>query len=458
MKTKEGIKNEIARRLHLTLEETPPMSTGSTEPKRIFELVDERLNLSIDPEKRLAKTELAKAIVIKSGQEWREDCESTGGTVTKIGLIKVLFAVSYFAQNLVLKAGPFAPADLGVENDYTSLNVGNTGAAYECAIAALLMPPRQLEQFMDITIPRMGPKVRSKFDDSFRSINIEPANTHCFPGLPKTDDERYVECTFQDDRVGPADIVVHDLRTRHAHIGVSVKHKNLNIKNPSPAGLGLSEGFEDRQNLELRRITPEWVEEMRREYGDLAYPPGGKHNWSHRQSVVVLDFYDRVGREVMREFNDKAIEERLRLTRSLLHLEHNPLQKYFIVKTNERRNRGVFIQNIIREREMNFSLADPKMGSIPNSRVKKRISDESGGEPIGIDVQVKCNNGFVEHKKRDGRRFSEQDLIQNPSKYFSVTSGRDAYVLKYGSLNSWDVTVGQRPSPDFWEFLYEATQ
>ena len=80
MKTKEGIKNEIARRLHLTLEETPPMSTGSTEPKRIFELVDERLNLSIDPEKRLAKTELAKAIVIKSGQEWREDCESTALT------------------------------------------------------------------------------------------------------------------------------------------------------------------------------------------------------------------------------------------------------------------------------------------------------------------------------------------------------------------------------------------
>lgn len=67
------------------------MSTGSTEPKKIFLLVNEYLGLGVRPE--ASKAEMAKCIVEAGGQRWLPDFESRGGTVTRQGLNAVLGAV-----------------------------------------------------------------------------------------------------------------------------------------------------------------------------------------------------------------------------------------------------------------------------------------------------------------------------------------------------------------------------
>ena len=72
----------------------PPMSTGSTEPKLVFELVNDRLGLGLDV--GLGKTDLARGIVESSGAPWHPDYESRGATVTKSGLAAVLDAVHFF--------------------------------------------------------------------------------------------------------------------------------------------------------------------------------------------------------------------------------------------------------------------------------------------------------------------------------------------------------------------------
>lgn len=90
---KADIVAEIAHALSVA---APPMSTGSTEPREIFTLVNDRLGLGIDP--RSGKPEMARGIVEACGASWHPDFESRGATVTKAGLLAVLEAVLYFLE------------------------------------------------------------------------------------------------------------------------------------------------------------------------------------------------------------------------------------------------------------------------------------------------------------------------------------------------------------------------
>ena len=90
---KVEIVGEIARVIGVA---APPMSSGSTEPRAIFDLVNDRLGLGINP--RSGKPEIARLIVEASGKTWRPDFESRGATVTKQGLVAVLEAVQFFLQ------------------------------------------------------------------------------------------------------------------------------------------------------------------------------------------------------------------------------------------------------------------------------------------------------------------------------------------------------------------------
>jgi len=74
----------------------PHMSTGSTEPREIFDLVNSQLGLGIDS--RTDKPGMARRIVEASGQRWGPDCDSRGATVTKAGLVAVLEAVQFFVR------------------------------------------------------------------------------------------------------------------------------------------------------------------------------------------------------------------------------------------------------------------------------------------------------------------------------------------------------------------------
>jgi hypothetical protein len=90
---KVEIVTEIARLIGVS---PPHMSTGSTEPREIFDLVNSHLGLGIDP--RTDKSGMARAIVEASGGRWAPDCESRGATITRAGLVAVLEAVQFFVR------------------------------------------------------------------------------------------------------------------------------------------------------------------------------------------------------------------------------------------------------------------------------------------------------------------------------------------------------------------------
>lgn len=72
------------------------MSTGSTEPKEILDLINSSLSLGLAA--GLTKQRLAQSIVELGGGVWDPDCESRGGTVTRLGMLKVLEAVTKLAE------------------------------------------------------------------------------------------------------------------------------------------------------------------------------------------------------------------------------------------------------------------------------------------------------------------------------------------------------------------------
>jgi hypothetical protein len=72
------------------------MSSGSTEPKEIFVLIDEVLGLQIGS--KSPKQKLAKEIVEATGNKWKTSYESAGATVTKEGLLAVLTAVEFLTN------------------------------------------------------------------------------------------------------------------------------------------------------------------------------------------------------------------------------------------------------------------------------------------------------------------------------------------------------------------------
>lgn len=77
--------------------EAPHLSTGSTEPRELFDSINLELGLGLSP--TLTKPEMAKGIVESAGHNWLGSHESTGGTVTLDGLEAVLSAVGLLTAN-----------------------------------------------------------------------------------------------------------------------------------------------------------------------------------------------------------------------------------------------------------------------------------------------------------------------------------------------------------------------
>ena len=88
---KKDVVTEIAAALG---KEAPRMSTGSTEPRAIFDLVNEELALGLSTD--LTKPQIAQAIVESTGEVWAPDFESRGGTGTLKGLCAVRDAVQFY--------------------------------------------------------------------------------------------------------------------------------------------------------------------------------------------------------------------------------------------------------------------------------------------------------------------------------------------------------------------------
>jgi hypothetical protein len=89
MTTKQDLINEIC--VHLGIP-SYIISTGSTEPKDFLLAVADQLGitgLSVGMDKQ----ELGKLIVEASGELWLPDFDSTGGTITKEGLMAIKSSV-----------------------------------------------------------------------------------------------------------------------------------------------------------------------------------------------------------------------------------------------------------------------------------------------------------------------------------------------------------------------------
>lgn len=142
--SKADIVAEIASLLGV---ECPPMSSGSTEPKTIFVLINDRLGLGL--EDGLTKPELAREIVRASGAGWDPDFESRGATVTKAGLMAVLLAVRFWVgsgtDDSSMEGRSEAALDTSAQSHDSSSDVAR--ASFIEAVAVILDPRLQLLQF-----------------------------------------------------------------------------------------------------------------------------------------------------------------------------------------------------------------------------------------------------------------------------------------------------------------------
>jgi hypothetical protein len=91
--TKEELATEIERLLNMSHH---PFSTGSTEPRSLFE--DVAIALGMTPSREVTKVQLAQQIAEAGGQPWDDSCDSRhtpsggGETVTAEGISRVLAA------------------------------------------------------------------------------------------------------------------------------------------------------------------------------------------------------------------------------------------------------------------------------------------------------------------------------------------------------------------------------
>ncbi len=96
-----GRKRDVVAALaHALGREPPPMSAGSTEPRDIFEYVDEGLGLRLAESGARTKPDFARGIVEATALEvWLPTFESAGGTITLAGLKAVLRSTLYLLRD-----------------------------------------------------------------------------------------------------------------------------------------------------------------------------------------------------------------------------------------------------------------------------------------------------------------------------------------------------------------------
>jgi hypothetical protein len=85
MSTKQEIIDSVCKHLKIG---TYLISTGSTEPKEFLIAIADQLGIT-GLSTGMDKQELGKLIVEASGEPWLPDYDSTGGTITKEGLLAI---------------------------------------------------------------------------------------------------------------------------------------------------------------------------------------------------------------------------------------------------------------------------------------------------------------------------------------------------------------------------------
>lgn len=85
MKTKQDVMDAISNHLRIPHYQC---STGSTEPKEFLLAITNQMGLT-NLTSGLDKVDLARLIVESSGKKWLPSYDSSGGTITKEGMIAI---------------------------------------------------------------------------------------------------------------------------------------------------------------------------------------------------------------------------------------------------------------------------------------------------------------------------------------------------------------------------------
>lgn len=85
METKQDVMDAISNHLNIPQFQC---STGSTEPKDFLLAITEQMGI-MNLTSGLDKIDLAKLIVESSGRKWLPSYDSSGGTITKEGMIAI---------------------------------------------------------------------------------------------------------------------------------------------------------------------------------------------------------------------------------------------------------------------------------------------------------------------------------------------------------------------------------
>lgn len=286
----------------------------------------------------------------------------------------------------------------------------NPGVEYEIALFYALLSVKPEEQ-REVMTAYKSRDDSAKIDDIIGYTSIQPITSALRErGL------NLIDVTFetQNDDVGPADVilVVCDKKGVRDKIGLSIKFSNTCTLNVTGKKF-ITEVQIDRLCKEYTdNLFTEYIEYMTKKFGNAA-------NWRRKRSPVTDKMIDLIRNAIIDNWPN--VNNKTALLQNLFH-DESPI-KFWVVNYNKG---GYTLQTKPSTIDMS------KANEVVVKKYKTSyITFHLGSERVG-HMQVKFNNGFIEHNTRhDGTRKKQKpDYTQ------------DGIEFIYGNfIGSWNFSV-----------------
>lgn len=287
----------------------------------------------------------------------------------------------------------------------------NPGVEYEIALFYKLLAQGSSEANQVMTSILLRPDVQKVLDIIAYTDKAILLNTLQSEGLVLKD----VSFETQNDRVGPADIVmtVFDCKKGEYKLGLSVKYANRNTLNPTARKFITEEQIRDLQKHFEEITIPAFIKEMRDAFGEAKY-------WKRRRTEAAHNFYDLVRDAVIENWPN--VKNKTLILAQMFHSD-SPIPFWVIDYTNHSYSVDTNPCTVDESRADDIVVEKYK-----NSYVAFLLD----GIVIG-KVQVKCNNGVIEDQfnhSGKAKRVNPDFLIDGVPK------------IKGDPFGSWDFTSG----------------
>ena len=286
----------------------------------------------------------------------------------------------------------------------------NPGVEYEIALFYALLSVKPEEQ-REVMTAYKSRDDSAKIDDIIGYTSIQPITS-----VLRERGLNLIDVTFetQNDDVGPADVilVVCDKKGVRDKIGLSIKFSNTCTLNVTGKKF-ITEVQIDRLCKEYTdNLFTEYIEYMTKKFGNAA-------NWRRKRSPVTDKMIDLIRNAIIDNWPN--VNNKTALLQNLFH-DESPI-KFWVVNYNKG---GYTLQTKPSTIDMS------KANEVVVKKYKTSyITFHLGSERVG-HMQVKFNNGFIEHNTRhDGTRKKQKpDYTQ------------DGIEFIYGNfIGSWNFSV-----------------